>query len=55
MSRDLDAYLRGLRRDGYQIRRTLRGHWRVFSPRGKLLATTGSTPSDWRGASQPAR
>jgi len=45
---DLTALLRYLRRRGYTTTRTRSGHWRIYAPDGRLIAITGSTPSDFR-------
>ena len=44
----LAALLRQLRRDGYSVRKARSGHWHVRDQRGRLIAVTGSTPSDRR-------
>jgi hypothetical protein len=47
---DLDALIRRLRRDGYSVSRGRKSsHWHVRDKRGRLVAVTSSTPSDWRG------
>jgi hypothetical protein len=40
---DVTAYLRRLRRDGYDVGRTRGGHWRIAQD-GRRVATCGSTP-----------
>ena len=46
---DLDQLLRKLRREGYSVTKGRRsGHLKVRNPRGRIVAVTGSTPSDRR-------
>lgn len=46
---ELTALLRELRRAGYRVTKTHGSHWQIRDRRGRLVATTGSTPSDSRG------
>lgn len=47
--KDIDTLLRQLRRQGYTVTKGRRsGHIKVRNARGRLLAVTGSTPSDRR-------
>lgn len=46
---DLAALLRQLRQNGYTTTRAKSGHWKIRDDSGRLVAVTGSTPSDHRG------
>lgn len=47
--KDLDALVRKLRRDGYSVTTGRRsGHYKVRDKAGRIVAVTGSTPSDPR-------
>lgn len=46
---DLAAFLRDLRRRGYTVTKARRSsHWHIRDRHGRLVAVTGSTPSDRR-------
>jgi predicted RNA binding protein YcfA (HicA-like mRNA interferase family) len=46
--RDVDAAVRALRRQGYEVKRSKgSNHWHVRKG-GRLLAVTSSTPGDWK-------
>lgn len=47
MNREIQALLRQLRQQHWDIRHTRRGHYRVTSPDGRTV-TLPSTPSDKR-------
>lgn len=47
--KDLDALLRRLRKQGYDITKGRRGHLKIRDGEGRIVANSSSTPSDWRG------
>lgn len=46
MFREASRLVRDLRRDGYQVVPTNKGHFRVMLPTGATLAVFSSTPSN---------
>ena len=46
-NKDLDKILRALEDQGFNVRRTKKGHWLVTKD-GQFVTTFASTPSDWR-------
>ena len=48
--KDIDALLKQLRKQGYGISKGKRsGHLKIRDASGRVVAVTGSTPSDRRG------
>lgn len=47
--RDMDRFLRELKRAGYQISLTGGTHWMIKDSQGRFVTTTGTTPGGGRG------
>lgn len=45
--KDTQDLLKALQRQGFEVARTAKGHWRV-TREGRTVAVLGGTPSDWR-------
>jgi predicted RNA binding protein YcfA (HicA-like mRNA interferase family) len=46
--KDVEQFLRVLRRDGWRVERTNGEHWKLTPPGSGRMVFTGSTPSDHR-------
>jgi len=47
-NKDIEAYLATLRKEGFTMHIAQGGHWHIFTPAGKLIATCPASTSDRR-------
>jgi hypothetical protein len=47
-NKDIDQYLATLRKEGFTMHIARGGHWHIFTPGGKFIATCPASTSDYR-------